>query len=143
MIGLHGPCGSSPPFIIGCRPIMATSSPSLAELSKEIEETSAVIEKCLKDNNLPALCLSKDGPYDFPTATPEIQATRSRLRTASKLIHDLAVGPAEHMRWYSWHTHDFTSLQYINTFKIADYVPKDGSISFEDLGKTAGVDVGV
>lgn len=115
----------------------------LTDLSQKIADDSALIDYYLSSNNLPPLSVGKEGPYDFPSATPSIRTARARLRTNSKRLHDLVVGPSEQMRWLGWHFHDYSTLQYINTFALADHVPPDSPITFAALAAAAGVNEGV
>ena len=117
------------------------SGTNIEDLSKQIADLSSTVQKYLSSKKLPNLSLSQDGPLDFPADAPdEIQAARHKLREVSKLMLDLATGPTEAMKWFSGQAHDFSTLQYIYRFRLAEAVPLHETISFVDLAKKAGVD---
>jgi hypothetical protein len=90
---------------------MATSTTSgnppsrLAELSKIIAEKTAVIDAYLIEKGLPQPSFDPDGPAELgPIAREDehVQKARIELIDATKELRDLAIGPAESLRYLPW-----------------------------------------
>lgn len=78
----------------------------------------------------------------YPTLPRDISSARSRLREAAHAILAIVDGPTEYFRW------EFTgaalariaALQLISSFDIAEAVPVEESISYEELSPKTNVD---
>lgn len=76
----------------------------ITELSGAIAENSKVITDYLAARNLPAPSFDVDGLTELAIspADPEAFAARSNLIAATKELHDLVLGPKEHLRHLAW-----------------------------------------
>ncbi|EJD50942.1 O-methyltransferase [Auricularia subglabra TFB-10046 SS5] len=115
----------------------------LTELTSIIQSETAKIEKFFAANGLPGLSFDPQAPLDFPvpTTNAEIHQARRAVINATQELHDLMVGPTESVRWLTWSYNDNLSLQAVYRFRLAQAVPVDGDISFDDIAKASNVDV--
>jgi hypothetical protein len=76
----------------------------LLELTNIISENTKAIDQFFAANGLPELSFSADSPLQFPvpSSNEEIQNARRKVILATRELHDLMVGPREHVRWMSW-----------------------------------------
>jgi len=76
----------------------------IIELTAIISENTQKIDQYFAANNLPSLSFDSDAPLDFPvpSSNKEIQHARRAVVNATQELHDLMVGPREHIRWSSW-----------------------------------------
>jgi hypothetical protein len=76
----------------------------IVELTTLISENTQKIDDYFVANGLPTLSFDPDAPLDFPvpTSNKEIQHARRVVVNATQELHDLMVGPREHIRWRSW-----------------------------------------
>ena len=76
----------------------------IAELTAIISENTQKIDQYFAANNLSPLSFESDAPQDFPVASSnkEIQHARRIVVNSTQELHDLMVGPREHIRWTSW-----------------------------------------
>ncbi|ODA80852.1 hypothetical protein RJ55_03812 [Drechmeria coniospora] len=127
-----------------------TSEPSvgrLTTLSRAIEEKTKILADSLEAKGLGAPSFHPDGLADFPSAQlgPEAVQARADIISMTQELHDLALGPRESLKALSWDNVSFVSLQAICEFKLADAVPREGSISYVELAtkvrKQSSVDV--
>lgn len=77
----------------------AAMTEDLVELAEICLSNAKIIKDYFSSNGLPHMSFKEDGPPKFPPTTAEIEHARDQLRTASKLIHDLASGPEEILCW--------------------------------------------
>ncbi|KAJ5535674.1 hypothetical protein N7513_008860 [Penicillium frequentans] len=118
------------------------SSLSLTELAKSILEDAQILDSFLSSHNLPRPSFAADGVKDFPVGTEhaDIHVIRHRLIDATKELRDLVVGPKDTIRWMIMNDHTLAaSLHAISHFKVAQAVPKEGSISFAELARATGL----
>ncbi|KAJ5786870.1 uncharacterized protein N7503_012082 [Penicillium pulvis] len=118
------------------------SSLSLTELAKSILEDAQTLDSFLSSHNLPQPSFAADGVKDFPVSTEhaDIHAIRHRLIDATKELRDLVVGPKDTIKWMIMNDHTLAaSLHAISHFKVAQVVPKEGSISFAELARATGL----
>jgi hypothetical protein len=77
----------------------------LLELSNIIAEKTAVIDAYLDEKGLPQPSFDPDGPAELgPIAREDehIQKARIELIDATKELRDLAIGPADTVRYLPW-----------------------------------------
>jgi len=76
----------------------------LLELTDIISANTKKIDQFFAANNLPELSFAADSPLQFPvpSSNEEIQNARRKVILATQELHDLMVGPREHVRWMSW-----------------------------------------
>jgi hypothetical protein len=124
----------------------STTSPTkmsrILELTEIISSNTRTVDDYLTGFGLPALSFDVTGPPDFPgsSSNEEIKLARRAVINATKELHDLMVGPREHVRWMAWFYNDIMSLQAVYQFKVAQAVPIEGDISWAELSKAIGVD---
>ncbi|RFU78682.1 s-adenosyl-l-methionine-dependent methyltransferase [Trichoderma arundinaceum] len=96
-------------------------------LSQEIAAKTKIITDHLTANGLDAASFDVDGLVEFPISQDDEEPYKARLDliALTKELHDIALGPKEGLRYLAWDS--------IWEFKIADAVPLDGMISYEDL----------
>jgi hypothetical protein len=80
---------------------MATSNDLLQKLASDISASVEVLRKHIAENGLPQPSFDSNGPPEFPIIAEDAEATKARatLIDATKMLHDLALGPAETIRW--------------------------------------------
>ena len=83
---------------------MTAAHSRIAELTAIISENTQKVDQYFAANNLSPLSFGSDGPLDFPvpSSNKEIQHARRVVVNATQELHDLMVGPREHIRWASW-----------------------------------------
>lgn len=81
-----------------------TGASRLSELTAIISSNTKTIEQYFANNDLPSLSFDVDATRDFPVASTneEIQKARRAVVNATQELHDLMVGPREHLRWMAW-----------------------------------------
>lgn len=81
-----------------------TGASRLSELTAIISTNTKTIEQYFANNDLPALSFDVDAAKDFPVpiTNEEIQKARRAVVNATQELHDLMVGPREHLRWMAW-----------------------------------------
>ncbi|KAE9993411.1 hypothetical protein EG327_005182 [Venturia inaequalis] len=123
-------------------PIPTGASSRLSELTAIISTNTKTIEQYLANNDLPPLSFDVDAAKDFPvpSTNDEIQKARRAVVNATQELHDLMVGPREHLRWMAWSYNDNLSLLAVYQFRLAHIVPLHGDISYTDIAKAAGAD---
>lgn len=73
----------------------------LEDLANVILASAKIVKSFLSDNNIPAPSFSVDAPSSFPECPQGVRDARSQLLDASKKIHQLALGPIDHLFDYS------------------------------------------
>lgn len=116
-----------------------TDTSRLLQLATQIAESTPVVDKWLSEQDI-KLSIDVDSAEAFPANAPiAVLEARRTVREATKELNILITGPAQHLRWQSCVYHDMSSLRWVYHFKLADYVPLEGSISYEEVAKKAGV----
>lgn len=107
----------------------------MTTLSQEIAAKTKIITDYLTANNLDAASFDVNGLAEFPIPIEEGETYKARLEliALTKELHDIALGPSESVRYLAWDGVNNLSLQAIWDFKIAQAVPLDGTISYDDL----------
>ncbi|KAF3153509.1 hypothetical protein TWF225_001752 [Orbilia oligospora] len=119
--------------------------PRISEVAAEIAKNAKILEDYIMSQGLPYPSFAADGPSAFPLpppSTPEnekLHGARYQLLSTSKLMYDLIAGPSELNQWNALNFNDTACLQVIYNFKIAQFVPETGDISFEDLGSKVNI----
>lgn len=72
---------------------------SLLSLAEDVEREVKAITQFCNASGLASPSLSLDWPDDLPE---NIQASRMKLREAANAIHDIAVGPFNHLFSLAW-----------------------------------------
>ncbi|KIW08972.1 uncharacterized protein PV09_00881 [Verruconis gallopava] len=112
----------------------STATPSLNDLAFQISGLTYNISKFLEQNRHPAPSFAADGPPRFPDSAPaEIQVARQQLLELTLSLHNLILGPEERVRTQTAEYVNPATLRWIVHFKVAQHVPKEGSISYSDL----------
>jgi hypothetical protein len=98
----------------------------IVELTAIISENAQKIDQYFAANNLPPLSFDSDAPLDFPvpSSNKEIQHARRAVVNATQELHDLMVGPREHIRWSSWSV-SFSILLCYDTVLFCTRLPRD------------------
>lgn len=73
----------------------------LEDLANVILASAKTVKSFLSDNKIPAPSFSADAPSSFPECPQGVREARSQLLDASKKIHQLALGPIDHLFDYS------------------------------------------
>ena len=129
----------------------------MTALSRDISEKTKIITDYLTAKALDAASFDVNGLAEFPIPPEDEEPYKARLDliALTKELHDTAVGPKEGLRylawdvsppqcvllWGTWHGTDLSSPQCVNNlslqaiweFKVAQAVPLEGMISYEDL----------
>lgn len=127
-----------------------SSSPSLTGLAKTIQTHTATLSAYLKQNSLPPVSLDADaypffpgsGPADVdpsPRLTEEVRNARAELRDACTTLLQLVSGPAEAFFTHATGHFQSAALQVIYHFHLAEGVPIDGEISYQQLATKCGL----
>ena len=76
----------------------------LEELSSIIAAKTKQISECLTAKSFPLPTFDVNGPSKLPdtAADEELQQARHELINATQELHDLAVGPADGLRFLAW-----------------------------------------
>ncbi|KAK5131300.1 hypothetical protein LTR08_001139 [Meristemomyces frigidus] len=109
------------------------------ELSKKVQEIADRLQK----QGLPLPSMQPDAPSpDFiPANDSELQKIRGELVTSARLLADVFTGPRRYLTEYiTISNHNSMTIHVIYSFNIPGHVPLEGTISFPDLAKAAGVD---
>ncbi|KAH7153612.1 S-adenosyl-L-methionine-dependent methyltransferase [Dactylonectria macrodidyma] len=114
---------------------MAASVERLTALSQEISQKTKIITDFLTAKGLDAASFDVNGLAEFPIKPSDEEPYMARLDliALTKELHDVALGPSESVRYLAWEGVSTLSLQAIWDFKVAQAVPLDGEISYEDL----------
>jgi 6-hydroxytryprostatin B O-methyltransferase len=108
----------------------------LVELAKDVLKNAEQLERQLDKAGAPRPSFEVGIPATYPPESkhPEIFETRHAIANASKAIHDLSLGPSDVLQYITGaamlHTHALRVIEYYN---ITSYVPKGGSITFQEL----------
>ena len=71
----------------------------LPDLAAQVSGAATIINDFLVSNGHPQPSFDVDASPEFPSARTEIIDARRQLLEAAQGLVDLAVGPAEHLRW--------------------------------------------
>jgi hypothetical protein len=80
------------------------TSPSITKLAAIISENTAKVNEYLLANDFPLPSFNVDAPQKSlidPEEAPEIEAARIAIIDASLMMHDLMLGPKEHLMNFS------------------------------------------
>ncbi|KAI1378721.1 O-methyltransferase-domain-containing protein [Hypoxylon crocopeplum] len=111
---------------------------SLLALAEEVQREVKAISDFTVANGSPPPSLSQDWPNELPG---EIEVSRMKLREAAKALHDIAVGPFDHLFSTAWSLHSVSTLRWIIHFKIPEAIPLSGSVPYHEIAATCGVNV--
>lgn len=82
----------------------------LEDLANVILVNAKTVKSFLSDHNIPPPSFSVDAPSSFPECPQGVREARSQLLDASKKIHQLALGPTDHLFDYSFSVRRVSSL---------------------------------
>ncbi|KAH8902067.1 S-adenosyl-L-methionine-dependent methyltransferase [Coniochaeta sp. PMI_546] len=107
----------------------------MTRLAEEIAEKTKIVTDYLSSKGLEAASLDADGLAEFPISPEDDVPFKARLDlvAATKELYDISLGPKEGLRYLAWDSVNSLSLQAVWEFKVAEYVPRIGTISYEDL----------
>jgi 6-hydroxytryprostatin B O-methyltransferase len=126
----------------------------LVELAKDILQQAERLEKQLQDIDAPQPSLEEDGPWRYPSSVehPEVWVIRESIATMSKRLLQLSLGPADMIRYMVGKRFcsnqlvevissfflgpercNLPLLKVMDHFNVSQLVPRNGSISFEEL----------
>ena len=77
---------------------------SITELGERITANSKLIADWLINKNAKALSFEQDAEEEFPSTAGnvEIEAARMAILDDTSTVHDLLLGPGEHLRRICW-----------------------------------------
>ncbi|KAI9801588.1 MAG: hypothetical protein M1825_003267 [Sarcosagium campestre] len=132
----------------------SVSSTPLLDLAQIISNATLVITKAQlqEQAELPSFehhaatngrngTAKKTAPLPGPS-TKEVLDAKANLVQAASDLSTLTLGPATYLKSLSYGYHDITALSVVLEFDIANTVPLDGDISFEELSRLVGFDAG-
>ncbi|KAK3937964.1 S-adenosyl-L-methionine-dependent methyltransferase [Diplogelasinospora grovesii] len=107
----------------------------MTTLAKEISDKTTVITEYLTSKGLEAASYDVNGLAEFPIPPEDAIPFKARLElaAATRELYDISVGPKQGLRDLAWDSTNNLSLQAIWEFRVAEAVPLDGTISFEEL----------
>ncbi|KAL2292765.1 hypothetical protein FJTKL_07836 [Diaporthe vaccinii] len=73
----------------------------LEDLANVILASAKTVKSFLSDNKIPAPSFSVGAPSTFPECPQDVRDARNQLLDASKKLHQLALGPIDHLIDYS------------------------------------------
>ncbi|KAH6604621.1 hypothetical protein Trco_006328 [Trichoderma cornu-damae] len=103
----------------------------MTALSRKISAKTKIITDHLTAKGLDAASFDVDGLAEFPISQEDGEPYEARLQliALTKELHDIALGPKEGLRYLAWDIR----RRSIWEFKIADVVPLDSLMSYENL----------
>ncbi|KAL4934950.1 hypothetical protein BDV06DRAFT_229279 [Aspergillus oleicola] len=109
----------------------------LVQLSNSVSQNAKIITDFLASKGVDVPSFDINGVAEYPITPSDTEAFEARLEliAASKELYALSHGPKDYIRNLCWDALDPLSLQAIWTFKVAEAVPLNGSISYEDVTK--------
>uniref|UniRef100_A0A8H7K3Q2 O-methyltransferase C-terminal domain-containing protein n=1 Tax=Bionectria ochroleuca TaxID=29856 RepID=A0A8H7K3Q2_BIOOC len=115
----------------------------IAELANIIATQTKVVDDYLQSHNFSTPSFGSDGPKTLPIPASETEITRARYQviTCTEELNELMKGPTE-VLWTRFHSSmaDLLEIHFVQRFGIAKILPKDGSMSYDDLAKVTGLD---
>jgi hypothetical protein len=115
---------------------MSIPQSRIATLSSTIAHHTHLVDAYLTSHALPQPSFAASGPADIHLPS-EIEASRSAVLSATQELNDLLQGP--HDLLWKHHQNQIVSMHLISHFDVARKIPRDGDMSFEELGKLIGV----
>ncbi|KHN95923.1 O-methyltransferase, family 2 [Metarhizium album ARSEF 1941] len=118
-----------------CRPQGKPSVDRLTTISRSIQENTQILTDKLHTQGLNAPSYEPHGLADFPLKESDDETLRARQQILSltKELRDLVLGPREALKLMALDVVNYIPLHAIYTFKIAEAVPRQGSISYDNL----------
>ncbi|KAI1390514.1 S-adenosyl-L-methionine-dependent methyltransferase [Hypoxylon trugodes] len=116
------------------------SKPSrIVELSARIAANTTKVDDYLAAHNLPTPSFDVDAPLQslVPGTEPDIAAARQAVIHDTLELHQLMLGPREHL--FSYYPTHLSSQQVIVRHGLARLVPIDGEVTFAELAAAAGL----
>ncbi|KAI0095838.1 sterigmatocystin 8-O-methyltransferase [Nemania sp. FL0031] len=107
------------------------SLPRFVQLAQTINSSVAQLQEILQAHNTSLPSFDEHDGFQMPKQASGIQDI---IVDAAAELHDLLLDPMDLLRIHSGHT-NMISIQVITRFKIANLVPENGHISYEDLAR--------
>lgn len=116
------------------------STSLVTELSSRIAANTAKIEEYLSNHSLPIPLFAVNAPLnlEIPTKESDILAARQAAIDDTLELHQLMLGPREHL--LSYRPADLVSKLAVIRFGFARLVLVDGEATFAELAAAAGLD---
>ncbi|OAA51549.1 O-methyltransferase, family 2 [Metarhizium rileyi] len=107
----------------------------LTTISRGIQENTRILTDKLHTQGLGAPSYEPHGLADFPLKESDAETLMARQQVLSltKELRDLVLGPREALKLMALDVVNYIPLHAIYTFKIAEAVPEEGHISYDDL----------
>ncbi|TVY17141.1 O-methyltransferase bik3 [Lachnellula arida] len=119
------------------------TSLSITELAVIISTNTAKVNRYLLAKKLPLPSFNVDAPNKSlinPQEAPEIEAARIKIIDASRMIHDLMLGPKGHLM--SFNHNSLLSMHAISQFNLVSTIPIHGEATFGEIAERSGVNKG-
>jgi hypothetical protein len=111
-------------------------------LAKSILRDAEIVDKYIEDHGLPKPSIESSGPPFLRIQDSQVAAAHADLLANVHLTEHLALGPAT--AWtgtMNGPAGDLVTNAAIYQFRIADFVPVEGDVPFEQVAKEAGMDL--
>ncbi|OTB08347.1 hypothetical protein M426DRAFT_263629 [Hypoxylon sp. CI-4A] len=111
----------------------------IAELSARIAANTARVDSYLTEHSLPTPSFGVDAPPHslVPATEPDIEAARQAVINDTLELHQLMLGPREHI--FSYYPNHLLSQLAIVRFGLARTIPTDGEATFAEIAAAAGI----
>ncbi|PHH75739.1 hypothetical protein CDD82_4305 [Ophiocordyceps australis] len=103
----------------------------IVQLANNILTSVSKIDEFLSEKGIESPSFNEDASFDMPL---EITPDQDIVIDATAELHDLLVEPLTLIHKHGGHNNS-VCLEAISEFKIADLVPANGQISFDDIAK--------
>ncbi|OCT48192.1 putative O-methyltransferase [Cladophialophora carrionii] len=112
----------------------------LEALAQEISTAAHGLTALLQSTNPAALQDGRAGSHDIPRQAPaEVSAVKAALIEKTMAVQQLVMSATDVQQQMTLRTQHMASVRWICRFKVADFVPADGSISYDAVAAAAGV----
>lgn len=109
----------------------------IAELSARIATNTAKVDEYFTSHLLPTPSFDAGAPSESSIPEPDIQAARQSVIHDTLELHQLMLGPREHI--FSYSPNHLVSQLAIARFGLARIVPIDGETTFAEIAAAAGL----
>ncbi|KAJ9614542.1 hypothetical protein H2200_002679 [Cladophialophora chaetospira] len=112
----------------------------LYALASEISIAARDLTLFIRDTNAAALQDNQAGSHDIPSnAHADISRTKAALIEKTMAVQQLIMSATDVQQQMTLQTQQMAAVRWICRFKVADYVPGAGSMSYNDLAIAASV----
>ncbi|KAL1863348.1 hypothetical protein Plec18170_000182 [Paecilomyces lecythidis] len=117
----------------------------MKEIAASISANASSLSELIEAKGLPQPSFSvSDGQQTIPDGKEfeHLHAARTAIREQAQILLDLVTGPVEHATtWSIYNNHDTSALVFIYHCKLYQYIPLDGTATFEEIATKSGLDV--